>query len=106
MTMPIVALMAQAAAVGVRVQRISEDHLDILAPPAAAPAAKLVRSRAAEVLRLFDWTHAAVAAPAPCLLCQRPAMLRDPVDSKPCHKVCADAALFDGSRRRRKGSTA
>jgi len=105
MTTPIVTLMAQAAAAGVRVQRTREDHLDILGPPAAAPVAKLVRSRAAEVLRLFDWTHAAVTAPAPCLLCEKPAILRDPANSKPCHKVCADATLYAGHRRSRKGAT-
>jgi hypothetical protein len=42
--------------------------------------------------RLWDWSHARVADPAPCRLCGRPALLRHPANDSPCHKVCADRA--------------
>lgn len=42
--------------------------------------------------RLLDWRHASVGDPAPCVLCSRPALMRDPDTGRPTHKVCAEKA--------------
>lgn len=50
-------------------------------------------ARPAELARAPDpnaWRQATVSAPAPCVLCRRPAILRHPVNGKPMHKACAD----------------
>lgn len=51
---------------------------------------------------LLDWRHARVADPQPCYICTRPALLRHPVNQRPCHKVCHDdrarKALAEGAR--------
>lgn len=41
-------------------------------------------------MTLLDWRHAKVADPAPCVLCQKPALLRSPDKGVPCHKTCAE----------------
>ncbi|WP_205522316.1 hypothetical protein [Streptomyces sp. S1A1-7] len=43
--------------------------------------------------QLLDWRHAKVGDPKPCVLCGRPALMRDPDTQQPKHKVCAEAAL-------------
>lgn len=43
--------------------------------------------------RLLDWRHAKVGDPLPCVLCGRPALMRDPDTNQPKHKVCAEEAL-------------
>ncbi|MGW3144883.1 hypothetical protein ACWDG1_09410 [Streptomyces sp. NPDC001177] len=40
---------------------------------------------------LLDWRHAKVGDLAPCVLCGRPALMRDPDTGRPTHKVCAEA---------------
>jgi hypothetical protein len=39
----------------------------------------------------LDWRHHTIGPLRPCLLCQRPALLRDE-HGRPCHKVCAEQA--------------
>lgn len=42
--------------------------------------------------KVLNWRHAKVGDPAPCVLCGRPALLRDPDSGVPKHKVCAEKA--------------
>ncbi len=47
---------------------------------------------------ILDWRRARVADdPAPCVLCRRSTLLRDPWDNLPCHKTCAEAAIRWGA---------
>lgn len=39
---------------------------------------------------ILDWRTHKTGPPRPCVLCGRPAILRD-IDGTPCHKVCAEA---------------
>ena len=39
---------------------------------------------------VLDWRHGQVGPPAPCVLCDRPALCRSPVKDVPCHKSCAE----------------
>lgn len=39
---------------------------------------------------LLDWRRAAVRDPQPCVICGQPAILRHPVNGRPCHKCCHD----------------
>lgn len=41
---------------------------------------------------LLDWRHATVGDPAPCVLCGRDALMRNPDTGVPTHKVCAEEA--------------
>lgn len=48
--------------------------------------------------RCLDWRHARVLADMqPCVLCQRPSLLIEPYDGRPCHKMCAEAAIRSGA---------
>lgn len=74
---------------------------------------RLVRQlldRKAEVLTLvdlftgrraaLDWSQAKVGAqPGRCVLCRSWAILRDPFDDTPCHKVCAEQQLSPKANR-------
>ena len=95
---PATLLLRRARAAGVTVFRTPNPKgalaLDI--PPDAAALAAELREREQQLSALFDWRHAPVAKPAPCLLCHRPALLRDPAEQLPAHKVCVDQ-LLDGS---------
>lgn len=93
MATSVTALVAEACAVGVQIGYTADGALTLRAPKIAAPLARALRARETEVLKLFDWTHARVAEAAPCALCHRPAILRDPAESRPCHKVCVDALI-------------
>jgi hypothetical protein len=90
---PLVALVAEAVAAGVLIDRGANGVLTLKAPKSAGPLAKQLRARQSEVLQLFDWHRAQLGDPLPCLLCGQPALLRDPVDRRPCHKVCVDQLL-------------
>lgn len=93
MAASITSLISQACAVGVQIGHAADGELTLRAPKIAGPLARALRAREFEVLQLFNWTHARVAEPAPCVLCRRPAILRDPVENRPCHKVCVDALI-------------
>lgn len=94
MSAPILDLINRARTAGVLVGRGADGTLTLRAPEAAAPLAKQLRQRQADVLALFDWRRARVADdPQPCLLCHRPAILRDPVEHRPAHKVCVDRLI-------------
>ncbi|HEY0699063.1 MAG TPA: hypothetical protein VGD43_14785 [Micromonospora sp.] len=42
---------------------------------------------------LLNWTKTGSAGkPAPCVICRRPAICRNP-EGKPCHKTCAEAQI-------------
>jgi hypothetical protein len=91
---PVVALLGRAHAAGVAVSRTGKGSLVLEVPPHAADLAAALRTRERAVLALFTWRSAVVAEqPAPCLLCARPALLRDPAERRPAHKVCVDALL-------------
>lgn len=47
---------------------------------------------------LLDWRHAQIGDPKPCVICRRPALLRDPDTKQPKHKVCAEKALAEQRR--------
>lgn len=91
MATPLLLIIQQAHQIGVRLQRHHDGSLGIRTNAAADAVARALRARDQDVLRLYDWTRAGTADAAPCLLCGRPALLRDPVDGRPCHKVCCDA---------------
>jgi hypothetical protein len=38
----------------------------------------------------LNWTRAAGGDPRPCIICDQPAIMRHPVNGRPCHKVCHD----------------
>jgi hypothetical protein len=93
-----VALLARARAAGIAVVRTGKGALALDVPPHAADLAGLLRAREAQVLALFNWRSAVVAEPAPCLLCARPVLLRDPAERRPAHKVCVDVLLHIGDK--------
>jgi predicted RNase H-like nuclease len=88
MAAPLVILVAQSRRAGVVMERARDGALGIRAPREAGALAKQLRAREVDVLQLFDWYHARLGEPEPCLLCGQPAILRDPVENRPCHKVC------------------
>lgn len=92
---PIVITLARAHAAGVAVSRTGKGTLviDAASGASAADLAALVRAREQQVLALFDWRRAIVADPESCLLCARPALLRDPAEHCAAHKVCVDVLL-------------
>lgn len=91
---PVVILARRAHAAGVVISRTPKGPVALEIPPGADALAAELRHREQQLGALFDWSHATVAAPAPCLLCQRPAVLRDPADRLPAHKVCVDQLLL------------
>lgn len=93
MATPLVLIVQQAHQIGIRFERRRDGSLGIRTNAAADTVARALRARDAEVLRLFEWRNASVADAASCLLCSKPTILREPVDSRPCHKICCDALL-------------
>lgn len=93
MATPLMLLIRYAHEAGVEITRRPDYTLKILTPDSADSIARAVRSRDQDVLKLYDWSHAGVGDPMPCLLCERSALLRDPVEGRPCHRVCCDAIL-------------
>lgn len=94
MATALVLLIRYANESGVEISRRPDSTLKILTPDAAEGIARAVRSRDQDVLKLYDWSHAGVGDPAPCLLCGRGALLRDPVEGRPCHRGCCNKLLF------------
>ena len=94
---------AQALAAGATIGRDGED-LVLRGPRSARPALKALSGHKADVLSLVDsiagrtaglnWRDATVGERSGrCVLCRRWALLRDPRDGQPMHKVCAEQAL-------------
>lgn len=47
----------------------------------------------------LDWSKSRVsAAPEPCVICGKPALMRSPDRDVPCHKTCAEQWLGDHDR--------
>lgn len=92
---PVVLLARRARAAGVIITRTTKGAPALEIPPGADALAALLREREQHLAALFDWRHAPVTTPAPCLLCQRPALLRDPAEHQPAHKVCVDVLFSD-----------
>ena len=47
-------------------------------------------NRTAPIVIVFDWRRLSIGPLRPCVLCGRPALMRND-DHDPCHKVCAEA---------------
>ena len=90
---PAVLLLRRARAAGVTVSRTPKGALSLESPPTVDALAATLRECEQDLLALFDWRRAHLARPAPCLLCERPALLRDPAEQQPAHKVCVDQLL-------------
>lgn len=106
MATPLVSLLDQARTLGITLGVRADGSLRIDTPKSAASFARSLRARDADVLTLFDWRRASLGDLAPCVICHRPALLRDPVEHRPAHKVCVDriirpaaAAPMDGAAR-------
>jgi len=93
MAPPVVLLLLEARAAGVRVGLNERGGLTLRAKELAADLAVALRAREVQVLALYDWTRARMGEAQPCALCGKPALLRDPVDQRPCHKVCVGRLL-------------
>lgn len=71
-------------------QAITTDLAPPPAPPAVEPVTKRTRSKKTHLsVRADDWAHTTVGDLWPCVLCGKPAMLRDPYTGRPCHLICA-----------------
>ena len=90
---PVTLLLRRARAAGVTISRTAKGTVALDIPHSAAALTAELREREQHLAALFDWRHAPVTQPAPCLLCGRPALLRDPADHSPAHKVCVDQLL-------------
>jgi hypothetical protein len=99
-------LLANAQRAGVTLTR-TWLGIDLGGPPQTRPLIAALRDRSAllrntfwvytGVAPLLDWRNehrATVITPArPCHLCRKPTGLLDPFDHRPCHKLCAEAAI-------------
>lgn len=101
--MTLIRALIAARAAGATITR-DGDRLIVRGPQAVRPYAQALIARKDEALTLVDyltgtasalvWRTAKVAdRPGRCVLCGKPALLLDPYDGKPTHKVCAEAAL-------------
>ncbi len=74
----------------------------VVSRPAAVPAGRVV----------LDWSGldgeepARLGPLAPCQHCGQPALLRHPVTRRPCHKICAEAAINARRSSRTRGGGA
>ena len=90
---PLILTLQRARAAGVTISRTAKNVVTLDIPPDATEPAAALHGREQQISALFDWRQAPVTKPAPCLLCTRPALLRDPAEHTPAHKVCVDALL-------------
>lgn len=88
---PLIRAVSRAVRAGVELSRNPDGTLEITAPPESVYLGRALRAREADILALGDWRRADVAESARCILCGGSAMLRDPIDKAPCHKVCWDS---------------
>ena len=99
---PLVVLLGRARTAGLHISA-TDGRLHITGPREHGALARALLARKPDVLtlvdayngppRLLDWQAAAVRDPAPCVLCGRPALLRDPYDGVPMHRTCAERAV-------------
>lgn len=105
MATPLVALLVQARTLDITFGLRADGGLRIDTPKSAATFARALRARDADVLALFDWRRARVADdPQPCLICHRPAILRDPAEHRPAHKMCVDRLIRPSTVARAEGA--
>ncbi len=108
MTIPLLDLLASARRAGLLLGRREDGQLLIRGPREHEPLVRSLLVRKAEVLAILavydgtvtglDWRHArALDKKQPCALCRRPALLIEPYDNRPAHKVCAEAAIRWGT---------
>lgn len=100
-------LLADARRAGLVLAR-EDDRLVIRGPREHEQLVKSLLARKPDVLTVLDayngtvtgldWRHARVLVePRPCVLCGRRALLAEPYDQQPCHKICAEAAIRWGT---------
>jgi hypothetical protein len=90
----LVVLLTRARLADIDVSRSDTGKLVLRAPKDAVRLATRLRHRETHVLALYDWSHAPLGERRPCVLCRKPAVLRDPAEGRPCHKACCDALLY------------
>mgnify|MGYP001233687543 FL=1 len=99
---PLVVLLGRARTAGLHITA-TDGRLRVTGPREHGALARALLARKPDVLtlvdayngrrRLLDWQAAAVRDPRPCVLCGRPALLRDPYDGVPMHRTCAERAV-------------
>lgn len=71
---PLVILVRRVSAARLRLTRSPDGGLAIRGPRSRADLAAQLRARQADVVLLFDWSHARLDEPKPCVICRRPAL--------------------------------
>jgi hypothetical protein len=100
----LVQMLTKARAAGFALTKNPDGTLTVRGSKSEAALVRVLLARKLEVLTfvdlyngritLLDWRHATVGEhPARCVLCRRPALLRDPFDGLPMHKTCVERAL-------------
>ncbi|MBB6001342.1 hypothetical protein HNR25_005173 [Streptomonospora salina] len=98
----VVVLLARAKAAGLTLRAL-DGRLRIAGPRRHGDLGQALLERKETVLEILptylgerpglDWCHGGVGELAPCLLCGRPSLVRDPYEYVPMHKLCADPAI-------------
>lgn len=111
---PLVVLLGHARTAGLHITA-TDGRLRVTGPREHGALARALLARKPAVLtlvdvyngrrRLLDWQAAAVRNPRPCVLCGRPALLRDPYDGVPMHRTCAERAVRWGLPVRHQGAS-
>jgi hypothetical protein len=107
MSTPLLTLLVGARRAGLVLAR-RDDQLIIRGPREHEQLVRALLARKPDVLAVLpaysgavpslDWSRAKVLGECqPCALCHRPALLVEPYDHRPCHKVCAEAAIRWGA---------
>lgn len=99
----LIPLVIQARRAGLVLDRGGDGRLTVRGDRRHERLVRQLLARKAEVLTLvdlyngrragLDWNNASVAEQGRCVLCRGPALLRDPYDGAPCHKVCAEQQI-------------
>jgi len=108
MTAPLLELLASARRAGLIFTGQADGQLVIRGPRRHEQLVRSLLARKPDVLTVLaaytgevtglDWRHVRVLnEPRLCALCGRPALLFEPYDQRPCHKVCAEAAIRWGT---------
>lgn len=112
MSATLVELLVAARHAGLHVDA-EHGTVNITGPRTAEPLARALLARKPDVLRVVDYLAGRAAVlgwadsvllirPEPCVLCGRPASLREPYDQRPCHKGCVETALRPAANHRVK----